>query len=54
MPVIKGEFEGIEVNIPGDFNDYLTNLYGSDYMCLPPVEKRERHFILDIKFKGDE
>lgn len=54
LPVIKGVFEGIEVNLPGDFNDYLTNLYGSDYMCLPPVEKRERHFILDIKFKGDE
>lgn len=53
FPVSKGLFEEIEVNLPGNPNDYLENLYGKDYMKLPPVEKRERHFILNIKFKGD-
>ena len=51
LPVSKGSFEGLEVNLPGDPDDYLSNLYGTDYMTLPPIEKRERHFILDIKFK---
>ena len=50
LPVSKGQFEGMEVNLPGDPGDYLSNLYGADYMVLPPVEKRERHFIFDIKF----
>lgn len=54
IPASKGVFEGLEVNLPGDPHDYISNLYGSDYMTLPPVEKRERHFILDIKFKGEK
>lgn len=53
FPVSKGLFEGIDVNLPGNPDDYLINLYGADYMTLPPVEKRERHFIFDIKFKGE-
>ena len=51
LPVSKGKFEGLEVNIPGNADDYLRNLYGNDYMKLPPVEKRERHFVIDIKFE---
>ena len=51
LPVSKGTFEGLQVNLPGDPDDYLSNLYGTDYMTLPPIEKRESHFILDIKFK---
>ena len=51
LPVSKGEFEGMTVNLPGKAEDYLSNLYGADYMTLPPVEKRERHFILDIRLK---
>lgn len=50
LPVSKGEFEGISVNIPGNASDYLSNLYGADFMILPPIEKREKHFIVDIKF----
>lgn len=53
LPASKGIFEGISVNLPGDPNDYLSNLYGRDYMQLPPEEKRERHFFVDIKFKED-
>lgn len=51
LPTSIGEFEGIKVKMPGNTDDYLTNLYGRDYMTLPPIEKRERHFIMDIKFK---
>ena len=54
LPVSKGEFEGMTVNLPGNADDYISNLYGADYMTLPPVEKRERHFILDIRFKEEE
>ena len=53
VPVSTGMFEGLRVNLPGDPDDYLSNLYGADYMQLPPEEKRERHFIVDIKFKED-
>lgn len=49
IPPSKGVFEGINVNLPGNPHSYLTNLYGRDYMSLPPVEKRERHFIIDFK-----
>ena len=48
FPVKKAIFEGVEVNVPGRVEDYLTNLYGKNYMQLPPVEKRERHFIVEF------
>lgn len=51
VPFSKGLFEGLIVYLPGKPNDYLTNLYGSDYMSLPPEEKREQHFIVDIRFR---
>lgn len=50
LPTTSATFEGTTVAIPGQFDAYLTNLY-HDYMQLPPVEKRERHFI--CKFKTD-
>ena len=43
LPVSKGLFENIEVNLPNDSDTYLRNLY-SDYLQIPPVEKRERHY----------
>ena len=49
MPVSKGLFEGIEVNLPGDTDAYLKNLFG-DYMKIPDIKDREKHFIYDIKF----
>lgn len=44
---IRMKFEDIEVNAPAGFKEYLSNLYGSNYMDLPPVEKRVT--IHDIK-----
>ena len=47
VPVKKAIFEGEEVNVPNETHIYLTNLY-KNYMELPPVEKRERHFICEF------
>ena len=48
LPTSKGMFEGHEVPLPSDCDRYLKNLYG-DYMQIPPVEKREKHFIVELK-----
>lgn len=48
MPAREALFEGITVLIPNDYDSYLRNLY-KDYMQLPPVEKRERHFIVQFQ-----
>lgn len=47
FPVSKGEFEGLSVNLPGNPDAYLSNLYG-DYMTIPPEDRRESHFIKEI------
>lgn len=52
VPVTKGTFEGLEVNLPHKTDIYLKNLY-RNYMELPPVDKRERHFICDFKLPKD-
>ena len=49
FPPVKHDFEGIESNIPNNYDKYLSALYG-DYMQIPPVEKREKHFIVEIDF----
>ena len=54
LPVRTALFEGMEVFVPGDAEKYLTNLYGKNYMQLPPVEKRERHFIIDFDLNCSE
>lgn len=52
LPVSQGIFEGQAVSLPGDYDKYLSNLYG-DYMKLPPIEKREKHSIVDIAFSEE-
>lgn len=47
-PSQKGTFEGLEVYLPNNPDAYLTTLYG-DYMTLPPVDQRERHFYVELK-----
>ncbi|WP_251570768.1 LicD family protein [Parasutterella muris] len=46
----KIKFEGKEFPVSTDLNNYLTKLYGSDYMTPPPPEAREKHIIYKIKF----
>lgn len=48
VPIVDGEFEGMTIHLPGDYDAYLKNLYGN-YMAIPPVEKRERHFIHKLR-----
>lgn len=48
LPTTKTLFEGIEVNVPSNCHEYLTSMY-RNYMEIPPVEKRERHFVYKFK-----
>lgn len=48
LPGREVSFEGVKAFIPNQYDPYLRNLY-KDYMVLPPVNKRERHFIIDFK-----
>ena len=50
FPVKKIKFETIEVNVPNDIVGYLTKTFGSNYMELPPIEKREQHFCVELDF----
>lgn len=48
LPAREADFEGLKVFIPNQFEPYLRNLY-KDFMQLPPENKRERHFIIDLQ-----
>lgn len=48
FPVSQGEFEGHTVPLVHEPDTYLKNLYG-DYMQIPPVEKRQKHFVRSLK-----
>ena len=50
LHTVKKPFEGHMWRIPQDYDDYLKKLYGSDYMTPPPEEKREKHFLMELKF----
>ena len=49
--VIECKFEDRVYNIPKDYDHILTTIYGSDYMEIPPLEKRIQHddFVAYIK-----
>ncbi|MCM1035562.1 MAG: LicD family protein [Paludibacter sp.] len=51
-PTVSACFEGVTVQIPNGYDAYLRNLY-HNYMQLPPVEKRERHFICRFQLPPD-
>ena len=42
-------FEGYTFAGPAKCHEYLTQLYGADYMELPPVEKRRKGYDIYIK-----
>lgn len=43
-------FEHTSFFVPADYHNYLKTLFGNSYMQLPPEEKREKHFIVNIDF----
>ena len=43
FPVTEIEFESFKFLGPNNPHKYLCNLYGEDYMTLPPIEKRVWH-----------
>lgn len=45
VPTQDMAFEGAAFPAPGDWKRYLTNLYGKEYMQLPPLGKRVTHGI---------
>lgn len=49
FPPQKRNFEGFECLVPNSYEKYLTSLYGN-YMVIPPIEKREKHFIVKLDF----
>jgi lipopolysaccharide cholinephosphotransferase len=48
FPLAKLEFEGRLYNVPGNWDAFLTHVYG-DYMQLPPKEDRKFH-VIDVIF----
>lgn len=55
FPLTKHVFSNLDFNIPNNANVYLTELYGSNYMEIPPLEKRITHltklYLNDFKSK---
>ncbi len=49
FPAKKCKFENLEVYTENNEDEYLRGLYG-DYMKIPPIEKREKHFYSDADF----
>ena len=49
--VVECRFEDRVYNIPKDYDHILTTIYGSDYVEIPPLEKRIQHddFVAYIK-----
>ena len=48
MNTIEADFEKYKFAITADYDNYLKKLY-KNYMEIPPVEKRERHLLLELK-----
>lgn len=52
FPLKKIRFENIEVNVPHNIENYLITNYGVNFMKLPPENKRERHFCIELIIDG--
>lgn len=53
LPTQKHKFEDIEINVPANYDTYLSSLY-HNYMSIPPIEKRERHFVYKFSLNSDK
>ncbi|MEQ3166409.1 LicD family protein [Parabacteroides goldsteinii] len=45
FPAVPAAFEGVNSHVPHQVDKYLNNLYGSNFMSLPPEDKREAHSV---------
>lgn len=51
FPPRSAVFEGKTYSVPAKLEEYLEYFYGSDYMELPPIEKRITHQPIKLRFK---
>lgn len=47
---VRMPFEGHQWCVPEDYDGYLRNLYGPDYMTPPSGAEQESHILLELKF----
>ena len=43
------KFEERMAQVPGNYQEYLTGLYGPDYMTPPPADQVEKHVLYELK-----
>lgn len=48
LPTVKGEFEGMEFNLPHRSIEYLEMEFG-DWKRIPPANERPEHYVVDIQ-----
>lgn len=53
LPGYDGEFEGRSVKLPHRAHVYLRQLYGADYLMLPPEDRRVRHKFVKPEYEGE-
>ncbi|HDS9296183.1 TPA: LicD family protein, partial [Proteus mirabilis] len=44
FPLKKISFEGYLFSCPNNIDQYLTKMFGANYMSLPPIENRISHY----------
>ena len=54
IPSIKVKFEGKYYSGPKNYDTYLTQLYGKDYMQIPPIEKQKSHHDFEVFWYKEE
>lgn len=51
---VELEFEGKKYIAPKEYKKFLNQLFGFNYMEIPPIEKRRTHYPLYVKFSDGE
>jgi lipopolysaccharide cholinephosphotransferase len=49
LPVKPMKWDNLEVMVPNNYPQYCINLFGNNYMNLPPKEKRISHALLILR-----
>ena len=53
-PTYWADFEDIKIKLPRRPEKYLKPMYGSDYMAIPPEERRHNHPPIELDFGSEE